>query len=328
MSTAGECQNCHAALAGPFCGVCGQKGDVRIPTLGHLLADALGDLLNFDSRIWRSLVVLTLSPGRLTRLYLEGKRVRYAPPFRMYIVTSVVFFLLFSFARFGALSPTGPEVLDSIDDSVNATVNGALSDAGVAPPAPAEPDAAAPTTAAPGGPQTFNVSVDDNGRWECQLDRNLEPRFRARLEAACRQIERDNGASFINAFARNFPVMMLVFIPIMAAIMKVLYLFARRKYVEHLLFFLHVHTFFFLTGVVVILVSRAARLVPGLEWPALIVEIAASIYFLLYVYRAMRRVYVQGHLLTSVKYVVLGGSYFVAFLMTMLGLIVYTALTL
>ena len=74
----------------------------------------------------------------------------------------------------------------------------------------------------------------------------MSPRLRARFEAACRKIEDDGGESFGRAFADNFSVMMLVFIPIVAAIMKVLYLFARRKYVEHLLFFLHVHTLFFL----------------------------------------------------------------------------------
>ncbi len=79
-------------------------------------------------------------------------------------------------------------------------------------------------------------------------------RLRQRLVAACAELEGDN-TSFARAFGDNVPVMMLVFIPIVAAITRVLYLFAHRKYVEHLLFFLHVHTFFFLTAIVTLLLS-------------------------------------------------------------------------
>ena len=64
-----------------------------------MLADALGDLYSFDSRLWRSLVTLALKPGRLTSLYLEGQRARFTPPFRMYVVTSLVFFVAFSLVR-------------------------------------------------------------------------------------------------------------------------------------------------------------------------------------------------------------------------------------
>lgn len=328
MTTGAECLNCGAALAGVYCSACGQKGDVRVPSLGHVVVDALGDLVNFDSRIWRSLGALAFKPGRLTRCYLEGQRVRYAPPFRMYVVTSVVFFLVVSFARFAP--STGPITAEQIDADVNARIDAALNDAGVPRPAqpavPEEPAQSEPTdaTESPG----FNITRDDDGQWECGLDQDLPPRMRARLEAACRKIETDSGASFARAFADNVPLMMLLFIPMIAAIMKVLYLFARRKYVEHLLFFVHVHTFFFLTAVIVVLFGRAADLVPWLYWPALLVGIAGWIYFPIYVYRAMRHVYAQGHALTSVKYVVLGVSYFFAFLLTLLGLIVYTAVTL
>ena len=35
-----------------------------------------------------------IRPGRLTLDYLEGKRARYMPPFRMYLVLSVIFFVV------------------------------------------------------------------------------------------------------------------------------------------------------------------------------------------------------------------------------------------
>jgi hypothetical protein len=335
VTTAAECQNCGAALAGAYCSACGQKADVRIPSLGHLIADAVVDLTNFDSRIWRSLLTLVLKPGHLTRCYLEGQRARYAPPFRMYLVTSVAFFVVFSVVRLAG-SPSGdPPTAESdaaaasLDASINAAVDAALRNAGVPPFEPNVPEVpAVPEAQAPAEQPGFNMTLEEDGRWNCDLGRNLDPEVQARLEAACRKMESDSGASFGRAFADNFPLMMLVFIPIVAAIMKVLYLFARRNYVEHLLFFLHVHTFFFLSALVWILVGRAADIVTWLEWPSLILGIAIWAYFPIYLYVAMRRVYTQGHGLTMLKYVVLGGSYFFAFLLTLLGLVVYTAITL
>jgi hypothetical protein len=113
---------------------------------------------------------------------------------------------------------------------------------------------------------------------------------------------------------------MLVLIPFVAGVMKLLFLFARRKYVEHLVFFFHVHTFFFLTLTATFLMARVAAVAPWLEWPAAIFGWTAWLYFLGYVYVAMRQVYEQGHVLTTVKYAVLGMSYLAAFLVAVASL--------
>ena len=158
----------------------------------------------------------------------------------------------------------------------------------------------------------------------------VSPAVRERLEAACERVEGTTAASFSRAFADNFPVTMLVFIPIVAAIMKLLYLFTRRKYVEHLLFFVHVHTFFFLVATGRRCCSRGLlALAPAARGhgPDRGRQ-RRGLYFLVYLYMAMREVYRQSHALTAVKYVVLGGSYFVAAMLTLLGAVVFTALTL
>src|SRR6478736_2879997 len=101
MTSGAECKNCGEPLAGRYCSACGQAADVRIPSFGGLVVDALGDVFNFDSRVWRSLATL-VRPGRLTARFLEGQRAKYTPPFRLYIVTSLVFFAVFSLGRGGA----------------------------------------------------------------------------------------------------------------------------------------------------------------------------------------------------------------------------------
>ena len=88
------CLNCGTELQGQYCGHCGQRASSRLISLWELTRDAFGDLFELDSRLWRTLVPLLIRPGRLTRDYLEGRRARYMPPFRMYLVLSVVFFVV------------------------------------------------------------------------------------------------------------------------------------------------------------------------------------------------------------------------------------------
>ena len=89
-----NCLNCGEVLRGQHCSHCGQRAKVRVLSLGTLLRDLLGDLTNFDSRIWRTLRPLAFRPGALTVEYLRGRRTHYSPPFRMYLILSVVFFVL------------------------------------------------------------------------------------------------------------------------------------------------------------------------------------------------------------------------------------------
>src|SRR5210317_1561489 len=52
------------------------------------------DFLDLDSRLMRTLKPLLLHPGKLTRDYLDGRRFRYTPPLRLYIFSSMAFFIL------------------------------------------------------------------------------------------------------------------------------------------------------------------------------------------------------------------------------------------
>src|SRR5210317_1901963 len=89
-----NCLNCGTELRGQYCGSCGQRARGRLISLWELLQDALGDIFEIDSRLWRTLIPLLIRPGKLTLDYLEGRRARYMPPFRMYLVLSVLFFVV------------------------------------------------------------------------------------------------------------------------------------------------------------------------------------------------------------------------------------------
>ncbi len=67
---------------------------LRRLTMGALFNDFLHDLTDLDSRVWRTLIALLTKPGKLTNEFIAGRRTLYLPPFRLYLVLSLIFFLL------------------------------------------------------------------------------------------------------------------------------------------------------------------------------------------------------------------------------------------
>ena len=109
------------------------------------------------------------------------------------------------------------------------------------------------------------------------------------------------------------PQTMFVLMPIFALLLKVMYIFRRRLYMEHLIVALHSHAFLFLNLIVGIVLSMlAAWLVPHAGWLETVfrlLEWALAIWALVYLWLMQKRVYRQGWLMTSVKYFVVGWCY-------------------
>jgi hypothetical protein len=88
-----NCLNCGALLHGTFCAACGQRVVPPNPTVRELAGDAWHELSGYDGRIMRTIRGLA-RPGFLTREYLEGRRAHYLPPLRVYLILSVMFFVV------------------------------------------------------------------------------------------------------------------------------------------------------------------------------------------------------------------------------------------
>src|SRR5580700_8181043 len=91
-----RCENCGNEVSQRYCGACGQRLDAPVHSLWHFSQIATEDLTHADSRVWRTLWALLARPGHLTREFLGGRRARYLPPVRLYLVLSVIFFLVAS----------------------------------------------------------------------------------------------------------------------------------------------------------------------------------------------------------------------------------------
>jgi len=90
----GTCANCGAPLEGPYCHACGQYDDDLRRPIWTLASEVVEGLFSVDGRVWRTVPPLLFQPGVATRRYLEGERARYVAPFRLYLVASLIFFLV------------------------------------------------------------------------------------------------------------------------------------------------------------------------------------------------------------------------------------------
>lgn len=342
-----DCLNCGTELTGQYCGHCGQRATSRLISLWELVRDGFGDLLDIDSRLWRTLIPLLIRPGQLTLDYLQGRRARYMPPFRMYLVLSVVFFVIAFFDPEDDLSllfepepPPAPEEEAKQEEKRDQAIGEAeqkieeLAASGKISPEHAETvlagiekerDGQAKVTLYGDGEDGLNFKYDED-TGDCTVtgvDR-LPDWFQRRLtqerlEHICERVGADEGKTVGDLLLDNIPVALIVLLPFMALVLKGLYPLSRRYFVEHLLFFVHFHAFFFLILTLQILFGRLGPMIFLPEPIVILTLVAASLYIPVYLYKAMRRVYGQGHLLTATKYVVLVVTYFFGAMFTMMG---------
>jgi hypothetical protein len=341
------CANCGQPLAGEYCAACGQRHEPHVHTIGHFAGEAFESISHADSRLWRTLWYLLTRPGYLTREFFAGRRVRYLPPFRLYLVISVIFFVVIGLggggdengAEFVKLdTPQEVAKVNEIADQIAAKKLGPMTDeqsAKVAAQlramaAKQAADLEAQKKATPGTTPTRKADgtaadrdvdvmtgkgVEDGISQFCADFRigdskDATPRNanRKSLSRWCRRFEERGVGAVGEGIAHNIPRAMFVFLPLLALCMKALYWRPKRYYVEHLLFMIHNHAFVFLALALVMSIG----MIPGVGDYAWLLYSATFFYMTWYIYRAMRNVYYQGRALTLTKYLVLGFLYFIA----------------
>ncbi len=332
LTTSNEIASRSRPLTGQYCANCGQRNQNRMISLLELVRDFVGDLFELDSRIWRSLIPLLFRPGVLTLEYLSGRRVRYTPPLRMYLVLSLLFFVVVTTGNSIHFDsddeePTEEQRVETAAEAVRALKE-------INAPQALIDDIEAEITSLP-EPETSNDVGPLSISPDCQVSEfppELQwlnrPAVIERITSSCKRLKREGGAeAFAKDLLGNVPTMMFCFLPVLALVMKLLYAASRRYYVEHLLFFVHFHSYFYLAAAVTVGVSRLPDgLFPGQGAVAGLLTAALVLYSPYYLFRSMRVVYAQHWLVTFIKFVVLNVAYFTGLLITFALTALVTAL--
>ena len=337
-----QCLNCGTELKGPFCYFCGQPDRNFMRFFPVLLRDLMEDLLDLDSRFIRTMKPLLFKPGRLTRDYMEGRRFRYAPPMRLYIFSSIVFFLLAAL-----LSSDWISIGSSVDENGNIQVVGdhaderrEIEDALKNLPLEAQQKIDVEKTLSELKDKDVTVGSDafkvediqfNNEPWNREtnpvdikwLPGWLNDRINDEIEESPHKAEQinENPNLIIDKVFDILPATMFVLLPMVALIFKFWYLFAKRYYIEHLIFSLHNHAFIFVSLIVILLANLAQTQLAAYDYPvasdtmgwlAIVIGMWIPVYMLI----SLRVVYRQNWLMTIGKYVLIGLSY-----MTLLGIV-------
>lgn len=242
--------------------------------------EAIEGVTHADSRLWKTLWLLIAKPGVLTLEFIEGRRARYLPPFRLYLVLSVLMFLIIAL-----VTPHGAEVIAEGPPAVKQQGEREL----------------VPTNETP---EQRAQRICDGGHIGVVSDE-----WEKRLLLSCRKVVVDNGHAFAQALLHNIPRALFVLIPLIALIMSAMYW--KRYYVEHLLFLIHNHAFTFVLYAVLIL---ATAITPW-GWVKGFFVTVMVIYPAIYSYKAMRLVYGQQRWMRRLKFATLAFAYGLLFLM-------------
>jgi hypothetical protein len=216
----------------------------------------------------------------------------YLPPFRLYLIISVVFFLMLSFTHD---SPV--EILSVGNSTVRAS-------------------------------DPKDLACDNMVQFFGSMRNPRNPAWDQRLNRACQEVRRDNGQNLQKGMFATLPKAVFVFLPLLAFLNMLLYWRPRHRYAEHLLFFLHLQAFFFSAGILMILIGGTGELWPALAGASSGVRTLLGLILPIYTIIAMRRVFHNSWPLTLLKALALSVIYLAIFTVAFTAVFMYSALQL
>lgn len=328
------CTSCGTPIdaADKWCANCGQKAYEGPPTFWSLIGDFFETVFNLDNRLFRTLAALAV-PGRLTNYFLAGKQKPYFHPLRLFFVSGVLMVATYSIY-------TSREVGDSLDRSAEEKRAQAYAHrfgtdlrAGVDSIQASFPGDSVVTDSlwhlmgyqAATAPDSFSIVFVEHkeglnfGHREVKMSQEdfqllspseLADKYKVEKTSSrylFKQVARINRLNLTGLTGLMSQIIwgLLLLMPLTAAMLKLFYVRRKRRYVEHFIFTLNVHSFLFITQ----FLAALGLLIFNSSWLLIISAVTTVIYFLL----ALKRVYGQGWGKTLFKACLLAWGYFFLF---------------
>lgn len=340
------CDNCQARLHGAYCHACGQAAHNPLRSFAHAVEDIFESFWHLDGRIFRTLRELWV-PGRIARNYLDGQRVRYLPPLRLFVILSVFAFFVARLSlgqdgsllevnapasRFAALDQVSAVEQQrdallaelSVPDATQPAVTQALETTRAAIDHAAQQRIAQlQGLAPPPAPATLSLQIgqDTGERWH-PVDNPVDVTWlpEAANRAINQRLERiehnlqpgqDRVQMLMDKFLAALPAALFVMMPLLALVLRLVYLRRGMGYLEHVVVALYSHAWL-LTA---LLVGSAASALAGWSGVALLGRAAGLLSTLLwlavpvYLWLMQRRVYGGRLLPHTLRYLATGSVY-------------------
>lgn len=94
------CLNCGQPLdrTDKYCPNCSQANSIKKLTLKDFFDEFFSNLINYDSKLLKTLYTMMVKPGTITKDYIKGKRISYTNPFRFLFSLAFLYFLMFAYS--------------------------------------------------------------------------------------------------------------------------------------------------------------------------------------------------------------------------------------
>lgn len=307
-----ECLNCGYPFQGQevFCPNCGQKNQNNALSFKNFISEIFQGFTSWDAKFWRTLFPLLTKPGKVSKDYIEGKRARYTNPFRFYLTTSIVFFLILGLNNtirdYKELSkPSSDSLFEKKSDSIKSQISikgqEGLFDIGI------DDFSELDSIKDPSGFNRMiyfilkNPTINrEKALDSLKIKKNFDNRFKYERAKGFASVVSGSGIKKIGkGMISKASIAMFILLPLFALFLRILYFRRNFTYVEHLVFVFHIQTILFLLFSIFYLIN--CFFVDSMFMHKYLFN-AILLLFLVYLFIAMKKFYKQGYFKTFLKF--------------------------
>ena len=351
-----RCLNCETALdiSEKYCHQCGQLNSTKKLTVGDFFEEFLSNFYAYDSRLRNSIVSIFTKPGILALEYNQGKRHKYANPFRFFLSISIVLFITFSFTE--GVTDSDPETKNNkkteqekieqqINDSIvlNASKSGKLAENIIKNVSKNKieyskdsiytKDFIAKNISSNIDPFTYTITsfrnfhikypekTEEQALKELGYENNFKNSiiYRKSIQFKSNNINDE----LFDYFYDKLPFLIFLSLPLLTIMFWLVFYSRNINYTEHLVFSYTFFSFLFLCMIAFNLIEIFSETLS-----AFLVSVSFLILFPIYLYKSLRNFYKQSRWKTILKFIILNPLFFLflsfaVFIMMVLGIILF-----
>lgn len=332
-----SCLNCEHPLdlSDVYCPYCGQLNSTKKLSFSDFFKEFFVSIFNYDSRIRHTIKDLLFKPGTITKNYVEGKRLKYANPFRFFLSASIIYFLLqnliglLNSGNNSFVNINNGDQEEAIEEIVNEQVMNNI------PNSPTmklnkdtlfiekdtillkQPKKEKPTYITQKELDTlpfvegiaerintyrdfYTASEIKNPKIALDSLNHTNTKYTRWLYSKNKSFDKikEDPFSFVNYLLNKVPFFLFFFAPFFALFFWLIYSKKKYTYMEHLVFIFHIFSFVFLA----MLISLLPDLLIGDDILfGILILLIGPFYF----YKALRNFYQQSRIITLIKFVAL-----------------------
>lgn len=304
-----------------YCPNCSQLNSDKQLSAKDFFGEFLSSIFVYDSRLRKTLNNLLFRPGKITRNYVDGQRLKYANPFRFFLSVSIIYFLATGLINF--FTPNEEIVsrnsepisgfnamMDSISANTSRTIKYADSIGKEKSKEPLkyysdkELDAMSFTESYNERFSLYNdfyekykiknpvIALDSLHHRNTALNRWVYSK-----NSTVEKIS-ENPTEFAQFLLTKIPFFLFFFAPLFALFFWLIYSWKKYTYMEHMVFIFHIFSFIFLALLIAIIPDT---LIGNKFFISCFFLFIGPFYF----YKALRNFYHQSRALTLLKFVFL-----------------------